>query len=105
MKAKGGPPAALAAVPEREKRGGLGVDGDLPGNEFVLAVAMQLASGLAAGRGLQQQVEQALAKLLDGRGTVDDLAAIDVHVVLLALPQRGIGRGLERRRRHAAVRG
>src|SRR5437773_6768891 len=53
-----------------------------PRHEFVLAVAVQLALGLAPRRGRQHQLEDALAHLVDARGAVDDRAAVDVDVVL-----------------------
>src|SRR6185369_17353900 len=56
---------------------------DLPRHELVLAVAVPLALGGLAGRGGEHEAEDALAHLLNGTRAVDDLAAVDVHVLLL----------------------
>src|SRR4051794_40964625 len=55
---------------------------DLPGHEFILAVAVLFALGLLARGGGQHEFEDALAHLLDRQLAVDDLAAVDVHVLL-----------------------
>eukprot|EP01136_Pigoraptor_vietnamica_P022749 Opistho-1_new@6175 len=76
---------------------------DWPRHELVLPVAVLLALGVRArGRG-QHQFEDALAHLLDRGRAVHDLAAVDVHVFFLPLPQRRVGRQLERRRGRAAI--
>src|SRR6218665_502921 len=83
--------------------GGLHHGADLPGDELVLAIAMLLALGLRArGRG-QHLLEDALAHGRYRGLAVDDLAAVDVHVLLLPLPQRRVGGELERGRGRAAV--
>src|SRR4051794_24051028 len=71
---------------------------DLPRHEFVLAVAMALALAALPGSGGEHQPEDALAHLLDRRLALDDLAAVDVHVLFLPLPQRAVGGKLERGR-------
>src|SRR5437870_8114193 len=58
---------------------------DLPRHEFVLAVAVPLALARLARRGGEHQPEDALTHLGDRRAAVDDLAAIDVHVLFLPL--------------------
>src|SRR5579862_6788129 len=60
---------------------------EVPRHEFVLTVAVQLALALVTRGGGEDQFEETLAHLLDGRGPVDDLAAIDIDVFRLALPQ------------------
>src|SRR5450432_4151214 len=74
-----------------------------PRYELVLAVAVHFALCLAARRGLEHEAEDALAHRVDARAAVDDVAAVDVDVVFLLEPERGVGRELERRRRRAAV--
>src|ERR1700760_3783288 len=69
---------------------------DLPGHEFVLPVAMPFALARLARGGGQHQAEDAFAHLLDRRLAVDDLAAVDVHVLFLPLPQRAVGGDLQR---------
>src|SRR3954452_18557719 len=76
---------------------------DLPRHEFVLAVAMLLALAALARGGGQHQPEDALAHGLDRGAAVDDLAAVDVHVLFLPLPQRRVGGDLQRRRGRAAI--
>src|SRR5205814_8322647 len=65
---------------------------ELPRHELVLAVAVQLALGLAARRRREHVLEDALADLLDAFGAVDDRAAVEVDVVFLLQPPRGFGR-------------
>src|SRR5207302_2980001 len=74
------------------------------GPQLVLAVAELLALRLAAGRGLQYQAEEALARFGDRLRAVDDRAAVEVHVVFLVHEERRVGRELERGRGLAAVR-
>src|SRR5215467_10457173 len=69
----------------------------IPRHELVLSIPMQLALGLLSRSCVEHHPEKALADLLDGRGAVDDLAAVDVDVLFLTLPQRAVGRELERR--------
>src|SRR5437764_13699685 len=78
---------------------------DLPRHEFVLAVAMLFALAVLTGRRGEHEAEDALAHLLDRGLAVDDLAAVDVHVLLLPLPQHRVRRELERWRGRAAVGG
>src|SRR5689334_25205272 len=53
---------------------------DLPGHELVVAVAQQLALALLSGRHPQDRLEDLLALVFD-RHAVEDIAAVDVHVV------------------------
>src|SRR3982750_4728351 len=71
----------------------------VPRDELALAVPVQLALAARARRGAQHQREQPLPDLLHAGRAVDDLAAVEVDVLFLAVPQRGIGGQLERRRR------
>ena len=64
----------------------------VPRNEFVLTVAVQLALALLSRRRGEDQLEEALTHLLDSRRAVDDLAAVDIDVFFLAFPQRRVGR-------------
>src|SRR6202035_4428980 len=73
-----------------------------PGREFGAAKVKTLALGRLAGGGLEHQVENPLAALLHGLLSVEDGAAIDVHVVFHALVHRRVGRKLDRGRRLAA---
>src|SRR5881396_3079857 len=75
----------------------------VPGHEFALAVAMPLALALGARGRIEHQAEELLADLVDARVAVGDLAAVQVDVLLLFRPQRGVGRQLERRRRRATI--
>src|SRR5689334_13398398 len=58
---------------------------EVPRDEFVLPVAVLLALGPVPGRRVEHQAEQTFAELLDARRAVDDLAAVEVDVLLLAL--------------------
>src|SRR5271154_6423762 len=73
-----------------------------PGREFGAAKVKTLALGGLAGGGLEHQVENPLAALLHRFLTVEDGAAIDVHVVFHALVHRRVGRKLDRWRGLAA---
>src|SRR6185312_15798537 len=68
----------------------------VPRHEFVLAVPMLLAFRRSARGRLQHHPEQPLADLRDRRIAVDDRAAIEIDVLFLAHPQRGVRRQLER---------
>src|SRR4029079_10129888 len=91
-------PLALAPIPRRSRVGYFPLRGkttshrraDLPGLELVVADAKLLALGLLARGGTQDQVEDPLAALLNGLLTIDHAAAIDVHVVGHAAPERGV---------------
>src|SRR5260221_10931215 len=74
-----------------------------PRRELVVAVAELLALGLAARRAIEDQPEEALARLGDRLGAVDDRAAVEVHVVFLVRIERRVGPELERLPRLAAV--
>jgi hypothetical protein len=69
----------------------------LPGHELVLPVAVPLALGGLARGGGQHQPEDALARRIHRLAAVDDAAAVDVDVLFLLQPQRGVGGQLERR--------
>src|SRR5258705_13875720 len=72
-----------------------------PGRELGTAEIKTLALGRLARGGLQHQLENALAALLYALLTVEDGAAIDVHVVFHPLVHRRVGRKLYRGRRFA----
>ena len=59
---------------------------ELPWHEFALSVTMQLALRLLPRRCLQDHVEEPLPNLVDRSRPIDDLAAIDVDVLFLAIP-------------------
>src|SRR3954469_23894260 len=73
-----------------------------PGCELGAAEIEAFAFGRLAGRGLQDEIEDALTALLDAFLAFEDGAAIDVHVVFHALVHGGVGRKLDRGRRLAA---
>src|SRR5262245_10770247 len=75
----------------------------LPRPELVLAVAMSFALGGLAGGSTQDELEDPLAHLGDIRLAVDDLAAVDVHVLFLAHPKNRVGGEFERRRGRATI--
>src|SRR6186713_2536881 len=80
-----------------------------PGRELGTAEIKTLALGrLARGR-LQDQLEDALATVLDALLAFEDGAAIDIHVLFHALVHGRVGRELDRRRglaaEHAAAAG
>src|SRR5690606_17128257 len=74
-----------------------------PGREFVFAKTVELAFAALARGDLDDAAKNLLAHLVDGLATVEDAAAVDVHVVAHVLVHRGIGSELDRRRRLAAV--
>src|ERR1051325_5556010 len=76
---------------------------DLPRHEFKIAVAELLGLGPFARRYRQDLFEDLLA-LFGDRHTVDDVAAIDIHVIAHRAKDLGIGGELERGRRLAAER-
>src|SRR5438093_12432627 len=65
-----------------------GVDRDLPRHELVLSVAVQLALRLLSGRAVEHHPEETGTDFLDARSAVDNLSAIDIHVIFLPFPQR-----------------
>ncbi len=65
---------------------------DLPGHELVLAIAVLFALAGFSGSSGNDQLEDALAHLLKAAAAVNDLAAIDIDIILLALLERGVGR-------------
>src|SRR5581483_3537151 len=75
---------------------------DLPGHELVVAVAQKLALGLLPRGDAQDGVEDLLALGLD-RDAVEDVAAIDVHVVHHAAIDVAVGGELDGGRRLAAI--
>src|SRR5262245_14346784 len=75
---------------------------DLPGHEFVVAVAQKLALGLFPRGDAQYGVENLLPLGLD-RDAVENVAAIDIHVVEHAAVNVVVGGELDRRRRLAAI--
>src|SRR5215472_10826023 len=75
---------------------------ELPGREFVLAEAELLALALLARSGVEHELEDALAHVLDGGAAVGDRAAVDVHVVAHALEERRVGGELQAGRGLAA---
>src|SRR5438067_501612 len=75
----------------------------VPRDEFVRSEAVPFAlAGLARGGG-EHQLEDLAPRLRDRERSIQDLAAIDVHVVLHPLVHRGVGGDLDRRRGLAAV--
>src|SRR4051812_12303326 len=78
-----------------------------PWRELGAAEIKTLALGRLSGRGLEDEIENALAALLDALLAFEDGAAIDVHVLFHALVHGRVGRELDRRRRlapeHAAA--
>src|SRR5688572_33314099 len=76
---------------------------DGPRRELVVAVAEVLRFAFLAGGGSQDQIKKPLARLRDRLGTVDDRAAVEVHVLFLVHEERRVGGELERRRGLAAV--
>src|SRR5664279_2899457 len=58
----------------------------IPRHEFVLSVTVQFAFAFLARRGVQDHLEKSFADLIDGRGAVDDFAAVDIDVFFLAVP-------------------
>ena len=64
---------------------------------------MLLTLGGASTGGVDHHLKNALTCLLHGFCAVHHTAAVDVHVVFLALPQSGVGSELERRARRAAI--
>ena len=64
---------------------------------------MQFAARALARSSIEQQLEQFGAEFVDGLAAVENRAAVQIHVVGLTLPQRGVGRELHRRRGRAAV--
>src|SRR5215813_7181245 len=55
---------------------------EVPRRELVVAVAIFLAPRFLARRRVEDHLEDALADFLQRGRAVDDLAAVDVHVVL-----------------------
>src|SRR5262249_18914361 len=98
--------ARRAALARRASlaRGALHRRAERPRRELVVAVPPQLALGLLARGGLQDEVEEARADFRDRLFPLDDRAAVDVHVVLLPDEQRRVGGQLGRKRRLAARR-
>src|SRR5207244_8648055 len=87
----------------RSRTGSLHRRAERPRRELVVAVAELLALRLPARRGVEDQPEEALARLGNRLGAVDDRAAVEVHVVFLVREERRVGGELERWRRLAAV--
>jgi 4-deoxy-L-threo-5-hexosulose-uronate ketol-isomerase len=73
-----------------------GRDRDLPGNEFILSVPVQFALGRLARRTVEHHLEATGADVLNHGRPVDNLAAIEVDILFLTLPERGVGRQLQR---------
>src|SRR5581483_3681076 len=73
-----------------------------PGRELRAAEVKTLALGRLARRGLEHEIEDALAALLHALLAIEDGAAIDVHVVFHALVHGRVGRKLDRGRGLAA---
>src|SRR5687768_17354112 len=76
---------------------------DGPRRELVVAVAEVLALGFFSGRGLENELEEALTGLRHTLAAIDDGAAIEVHVFFLVHEEGRVGGELERRRGLAAV--
>src|SRR3990170_5804426 len=77
-------------------------DADLPRHEFIVSEAQQLALGAFAGSRPEHLFENALSHFLQGAGSVQNLAAVDVHVFLETAVHRGVGRQLDARNRLGA---
>src|SRR5690349_14970405 len=90
-------PGALSYV------GGSHHRADLPGHEFVVAIAEGFRLRLLAGRNRNHLGENLSALLVD-RDAIQNIAAVDVHVFFLALPGVVVGGKLDRRRRLEAER-
>src|SRR5882724_9158732 len=78
---------------------------EVPRSELVLAIAELLALRRLAGGGGQHRPEDPLAHRREVGGAVEDLAAIDVHILRHAAIERRVGRELERGHRAAAETG
>src|ERR1044071_793040 len=63
----------------------------MPGGELILAVAQLLALAALAGGGGKDQLEDLLAHFLDTGLAIEDLAAIDVHVLGHAVVHGRVG--------------
>src|SRR5690606_9345167 len=68
---------------------------DLPGHELVVAVVVQLALGRLARSDLDNDVEDFLPRLGNAQFTIDDAAAVDVHVFFQASVHLRIGGQLD----------
>src|SRR5262249_5240526 len=95
------PPVAPRIVPHILKASAHGVDlhhcADLPRHDLGVAIAELFGLRALAGSGRQHLAEDLLALLLYAHA-VEDVAAVDVHVVDHARIDLAVGRELDRRR-------
>ena len=63
----------------------------LPRHKFTLTVAVQLAFGWRATCAFKHLLKDQSTHLLDALGAVNDLPAVDIYILFLTLPKRGVG--------------